>query len=225
MKNHLTIWKNQHRYELEWQRKAMKRYILKYKEGRFILSTPLHASKQDVMAWLEHIDEGQLLRLVHHHKIKRADDFVYLFGKRYELVFHSSPSSKAVLDDKTITVYGDGLDAFLEEQLRAYARQRLDRYEQLGYSAFHVTLELQAMSSRYGVCFCQKKKIKLAKSLVHEPPEVIDAIIIHELGHFYYPNHSSQFYEWVYARCPKYETIRLFLKQGGIGDGDHYFSE
>ena len=45
------------------------------------------------------------------------------------------------------------------------------------------------------------------------PPDLIDYVIIHELVHLDYPNHSRQFWDRVRTIMPDYKSHRAWLKQ------------
>lgn len=47
------------------------------------------------------------------------------------------------------------------------------------------------------------------------PEYVIDAIIVHELCHLKYKNHSKEFYELVSKYIPNYKDIDKWLKING----------
>ena len=154
--------------------KKIKRMILKYKDGKFHLSKPMHVSMPVAVSWLESLSLNQYERLMKVHKVKMTKDFVYLFGHMYSI-------------------------------------------KELNLVNFDVKVEVQNMKSKYGCCFYTQQRIKLSTRLVHEPKEVIDSIIIHELAHFYYPNHQKDFYKFVNQHCPNYKACERYLKLGGVG--------
>ena len=47
------------------------------------------------------------------------------------------------------------------------------------------------------------------------PPEVIDAIVVHELCHRLEMNHSERFYSHVLRVCPEYRKWNKWLKDNG----------
>ena len=47
------------------------------------------------------------------------------------------------------------------------------------------------------------------------PPEVIDAVTVHEVCHLREMNHSKQFYALVYRLCPDYKRWDKWLKENG----------
>ena len=47
------------------------------------------------------------------------------------------------------------------------------------------------------------------------PENIIDGIIVHELCHIIYPNHSNNFYKLVRKYMPDYDEINKWLKKNG----------
>lgn len=48
------------------------------------------------------------------------------------------------------------------------------------------------------------------------PPKVLDYLIVHELIHLEYPNHSREFWDKVGILLPDYENSKDWLTQNGI---------
>ena len=69
--------------------------------------------------------------------------------------------------------------------------------------------------TRYGSCMPSKKNIYFSSRLIMLPEYVIDAIIVHELCHLKYKNHSKEFYELVSKYIPNYKDIDKWLKING----------
>ena len=68
------------------------------------------------------------------------------------------------------------------------------------------------MSTRWGVCNKKTKTITLNSELVKYNIDKLDYVIIHELSHFIYFNHSKSFWNQVGKYCPNYKQIRKDLK-------------
>ena len=51
--------------------------------------------------------------------------------------------------------------------------------------------------------------------LVLMPPEILDSVVVHELCHRRYMNHSREFYEEVLRIFPDYKRCNKWLKQNG----------
>ena len=75
-------------------------------------------------------------------------------------------------------------------------------------------VKLSDTYSRWGSC-SHKGNINLATRLLLAPPEVLDAVIIHELAHLVEQNHSSRFWAQVERALPNYKEYDVWLKQHG----------
>lgn len=209
-------------YKIEIKRKKMRRMILRFQNGQYTLSVPLNVPQASIEDWLDGLDEQELILLKSKYKLKLGQDFVYLFGQRIRIVFRPIGENKTVLRSQCLYVYGNHLnsclDAFLKDMLYTYIEKRIIEFKKIGLISFMPEICLQKMTSRYGVCFYTKRKLKFSSFLIHEPTCVIDSVIIHELGHFYYPNHSKAFYQWVRQYDKDYDLHQEYLKNGGAGD-------
>ena len=68
------------------------------------------------------------------------------------------------------------------------------------------------MTSRWGVCNLKNKNVTLNLELSKYNTEALDYVIVHELSHFIYPNHSKDFWSLVGKYYPDYKKIRKNLK-------------
>ncbi|WP_084522325.1 M48 family metallopeptidase [Atopobium fossor] len=69
------------------------------------------------------------------------------------------------------------------------------------------------MSSRWGSCIPNKKRIWLSTHLAAYPPECLTYVAIHELCHLYEANHSAQFYALLDRFYPDWKRCKQLLKQ------------
>ena len=196
--------------------KKIKSLILKYKDGKFHLSKPSFVSNAKAKLWLESLPKQQYEKLMQKSKQKQSEDFIYIFGKKYHLQITDLNIKKVVIKEDVVHVYDQQyLDTYLKQLLYAYVTKRI---QELHMVSFDVHVDIQKMKSKYGCCFYTKQRIKLASSLIHEPKVIIDSVIIHELAHFYYPNHQKEFYEKINQYDANYKMHHAFLKAGGVGD-------
>ena len=77
----------------------------------------------------------------------------------------------------------------------------------------HRRLSLRFQRSRWGSCSV-RGTISLNAALLFQRPEVARYLMIHELTHLDYPNHSARFWRAVAARCPDWRALDRELSQG-----------
>ena len=70
-------------------------------------------------------------------------------------------------------------------------------------------------TSKFGSCMPKTKILHFSSRLIMLPERVINAIVVHELCHIIYPNHSKEFYNLVRKYIPEYNEINKWLKRNG----------
>ena len=68
------------------------------------------------------------------------------------------------------------------------------------------------MKTRWGVCNVKTHKITLNLELIKKDIRCLDYVIIHELSHLLYANHSKEFWKCVEDNFKDYKKIRKELK-------------
>ena len=82
----------------------------------------------------------------------------------------------------------------------------------LGVSYGRITIRHQ--KTRWGSCSA-KGNLNFNCLLMLAPPEVLDAIVVHELCHRKVMNHSERFYKEVYRVYPDYDKWNKWLRDHG----------
>lgn len=73
-------------------------------------------------------------------------------------------------------------------------------------------LRTRHMKTRWGVCNKSSMTVTLNTELIHKDISLIDYVIIHELCHFKYMDHSKEFWNEVEKYYPYYKLARKRLK-------------
>lgn len=77
-------------------------------------------------------------------------------------------------------------------------------------------LSIREMKKRWG-SFLNEDKIFLNPKLIHTSKDCIDYVIVHELCHFKYKNHSKKFWELLNEKYPKWGKVKEKLETVGAG--------
>ena len=77
-------------------------------------------------------------------------------------------------------------------------------------------ISIRHQKTKWGSC-SGKKNLNFNCLLLLTPTEVMDSVIIHELCHLKYMNHSKEFYNEVLRVCPDYKKHNRWLKVNGGG--------
>jgi len=75
-------------------------------------------------------------------------------------------------------------------------------------------IQLRIMSSQWG-SLASNGKMSLDLALILAEPFVFEYVLIHELCHLIYRNHSPQFWNEVQTRCPDWRNSRHYLREHG----------
>lgn len=73
-------------------------------------------------------------------------------------------------------------------------------------------LSIKKMTTRWGSCNHHKGYINLNLELIKKPLIAIEYVILHELTHLIYPNHSAQFYAYIARFMPDWQERTKLLR-------------
>ena len=85
-----------------------------------------------------------------------------------------------------------------------------DRYYSGKMQVEYGRITIRNQKTRWGSC-SSKGNLNFNYRLFYLPEELLDYVVIHELAHRRYMNHSMQFWQEVAAYCPNYDRYRKKL--------------
>ncbi len=198
--------------KVQWLKKRRnKRMILKVKGGNIIVSTPFSTSQKEVEAFIEKSKPWIQAQLKKDEATLLKDGRkITLLGKTYQL---KKGTSCTIDHDLCIFCTNEKKwKQFLLTIVSEYLTKRFDYWSEImGYH--NLQLKFGFYSSKWGSCRKDLREIRLNAYLVYCPLDSIDAVIVHELCHLKQANHSSKFYEELYAWYPNYQSAHAKLKQ------------
>lgn len=149
----------------------------------------------------------------------------YLLGKPYELETVTDINNQVKIIDNRIKVHVK--EKYIHNQkyvkniydkwLRKYALSMLnDRvlvYQRYldKYKVPMPKVEIKQMKSTWGICRPKEAKITFNVNLIKSPMSCVEYVVLHELSHFRYPNHSKNFYDFVEKFMPDWKTRKDVL--------------
>ncbi len=148
-------------------------------------------------------------------KSKKNEKFFYL-GSEYDIIRTSTPgitlgSSKVFIDKNTTK---EDLDKWYKKEAEKVFLEHLENcYRLYSRNIPHPSLTVRKMTTRWGVCNTKSKRVTLNLELIKMPLFCLDYVIIHELSHLIYANHSSNFWALVEENCPEYKKIKKYMKE------------
>ncbi len=200
-------------YIVNIERKNNKNTYIRVKEDLSILVTTSYLVSDKKIKDLLDKNYSFLVKSINHQKKMNAKkESFYLLGNEYNII---------ILDKKKVEIIGstiytpsyDYLDKWLKKETKKVYQKRLDEiYERYEEKIPYPGLRIRKMKTRWGVCNKKTKIITLNSELIKYSIDKLDYVIIHELSHFLYFDHSSNFWNQVSKYCPNYKKIRKDLK-------------
>ena len=124
-----------------------------------------------------------------------SDDYCFLFGEKISGEFSKK---------------GDAI-AFLKKKALPHIQERVSYYEKLMGVPIPYKVRVRDMNTRYGSNSSKTHALSFAVSLICYSPDIIDSVVVHELAHYFVPNHSKKFYDVVCHYDPDYHISRKKL--------------
>ena len=159
--------------------------------------------------------EKQVLKMINlvKKKINKEESFYYL-GKRYDLIYLNKKG--ITFGENKVFVSPDfNLDKWYKKEAEKVFGMELDKmYNAFVYKIPYPSgLTIRKMKTRWGVCNVKTHKITLNLELIKKRIECLDYVIVHELSHLLYANHSRDFWQVVEDNFKDYKKIRKELKE------------
>lgn len=145
-------------------------------------------------------------------KNENNDGFFYL-GRKYDIVYVEycdiSFGDKKVFINKKLE-----LDKWYKKEATTIFKERLDyMYHCFSRKIPYPALRIRKMTTRWGVCNVKTKTVTLNLELMKRDIKYLDYVIVHELSHLIYANHSSNFWSLVEENMPDYKKYRKEMKE------------
>lgn len=81
------------------------------------------------------------------------------------------------------------------------------------YEVVKPEIHIRTMKARWGSCIKEKNIILLNLELIKAPKFCIDYVILHEMTHFIYENHHSDFYNFMTSLMPDWKERKEILDE------------
>ena len=137
--------------------------------------------------------------------------FMYL-GKAYDICY-TNKNDVIFGSDKVFIGKKLNIDNWYKKQAKELFSNRLNVIYQMFEEKIQCPkLRIRKMTSRWGVCNVNKKIVTLNLELIKLNVKYLDYVIVHELSHLVYANHSKDFWNIVVKYTPDYKRIRKEMK-------------
>lgn len=170
-------------------------------------------------------DNIQKLYERHIKKVKLDDNFkwVIILNQKFKVINHINPhlsgygyklqNNELIIDSqRDINLYKEDV---IKTILQEIARNVINEIIQIANKKMNLNwkkVEFGFYKRFWGSYTHQKQLLKFSYNLIHYEYEVIHYVVVHELAHIVYQNHSKEFWEFVALYCPNYKNFRHILK-------------
>lgn len=143
--------------------------------------------------------------------VKTGESIMYL-GSSYAIIKNTVDAVEFSGNELIVPENYDveALTAWLKEQAMQIITERVVLYADV-MGVTPGTVKLSEAKARWGSC-STKNNLNFAWRLVMCPLSVIDYVVVHELSHITYKNHSPAFWARVKTVLPTYEDDQEWLK-------------
>lgn len=149
-------------------------------------------------------------------------------GKKHQLTFINQPAKDGVVGTRvssTKIVIKTSLDpaiASIQKKISQACERALKQEAEILLSKRlelisrdnglpYGNLKIRRLTSRWGSC-SSKQEITLSYFLIQLPWDLIDYVILHELAHTIFHNHSREFWDFMEERVPNLRGVKAQIK-------------
>ena len=196
--------------DVEINRKNIKNLYVRVRNGRIIVNANTYTSDKYIRDLLERERTNIENMLEKEENRLQPKDKIYYLGEEYKYTY----SNIINIDENSYTGPSiDIINEYLEKKSLNVFETRLNMLKNMFKDLPEFKLKIRKMKTRWGVCNKKSMSITLNTELIHKDVSLIDYVIIHELCHFKYMDHSKLFWNEVKKYYPYYKLARERLKQ------------
>lgn len=147
---------------------------------------------------------------------------VYYLGKCYKVIINKADKNDVELTNNQIVVAVTD-DEKIKSLLETWLDGERNRVFNEAFERIYLLFELMGINkpelvfkssiSRWGYCQPKKSLVMMNKALIGVPVYLIEYLVLHELTHLIYPNHSKNFWGFMEKYMPDCKKRRNLLQK------------
>ena len=192
------------------------------KKNILIISAPFLIKKDSIISFVEKnikwiLEKNNLLK---EKQISYEENSKHLFlGKEYTLKINYSKTPRVDLIENIIIVSTNEKTTVKKQIIEFRKEKSIQLFEEMLYQSFlkmqdylkeYPKLIIKESLTKWGCCYYKENKIMLNLALTQVPIYLIEYVILHELTHFVFPNHSKEFHLFLQKYIP---NERIYSKE------------
>ena len=208
--------------------KRIKTINLRIRNGEVEVLCPYFTSKASIKDLLRRKKEWISINLKNSQRIKKKRDHIrnglIMYKGNYLRIVHKEDFfQKITLRKKILEITSNIIESekkydlivnWLKCESKKFLTKRIDIIsKRVGIK--YRSIKIKPYRSRWGSCSIFGE-ISLNWKLIMLPVSVIDYVIVHELAHVIFPNHSNDFWNLVRNKDPNYNIKNEWLKKNGL---------
>ncbi len=209
----LTYSRDSKTYEVVVTVKRIRNVIFRYRDGIFYVSAPKYTAHTTIFNYLDKFYH-RLLAKEARKTTPFIDGKMYLLGSLFNLCEGAANGKSFLVGDSLMYKNQNDFERKLKKFAKEYFIGRVRHYELIMKIKKPYDVKVRDMKTRFGTNSRKTHALSLQLKLIHYHPNIIDAIIIHELAHDRNFNHGDGFYQELYKYCPDYKILLQKLKRG-----------
>ena len=195
-------------FEIKESKKAVKYLRLKVRQsGEISLSIPLRTKENHILEFLEKNLEW-LRKTSAKIKAKNSaknENQVEFLGSNYELIIDKNVSGVSIELFSIKAASKADFRRFCDQKAKELLNASIARFAPLIARPIN-HISFKHMRTRWGSCNKAKGYINLNLDLITKKKEFIEYVVLHELAHLVYANHSKDFYALISKHMPDYKA-------------------
>lgn len=156
---------------------------------------------------------------------------VQILGKDMRIVFRESSKNSIEVDEKLIILFLKDVtdEEFAQKMFLKWWKKtaedvfqnELDALYKKIFKKYEVNkpdIYVRKMKTLWGSCTPSKSKVTFNNYLLKANIRCIQYVVLHELTHLLYPNHSKQFYDFLTVHMPDWKELKKQLDTEVVQD-------
>lgn len=187
-------------------------YIRVKEDNTIVVTTNYFVTKHQIKKMLDDNYNFLFKNLKRMERKQEQDEKFLLLGNEYNIIVMTD-SKVEIVGSNIYTPSIKKLDSWLKKEMKDLFLKRIDYYYNLFEEDIpYPNMRIRKMTTRWGVCNRKSNTVTLNSELIKYDITKLDYVVVHELSHFIFFNHSKDFWNLVSKYCPNYKQIRKELR-------------
>ncbi len=203
------------KYEIIIEKKNNKNTYIRVKDDLKIhVTTNRWVREKDITKLIK--DNYELIKKMIERELNKKEIIKknIILGSEVDVIKLSNQKEPELYNNKFYVKDITKLDKYLKDYAFIIFENRLKYvYNSIKENIPYPKLKIRKMTSRWGVCNRRDTSITLNFELIRKDIKYLDYVILHELCHLVYFDHSKDFWNLVSKYNPNYKLIRKEMKE------------